>query len=316
MEFDKSRLERLKRSLYSRDESNVPKEKRTPVSEVDYDVKNSWGNPPSFEMSAEAIAMKRKSNSFFNKFLLGSIIFFFLALGAAAFIFFGGLNMISSNNVDIKIVGPSTISSGEELDLNLSVVNQNRTSLEKVTLSIDYPTGTQSVDKSGTPLVRDKTDLGTIANGQSKDYSLRALMFGEKGATKTLKLRLEYTVTGSNAVFSKEKTYDVSISSSPLLLDVKYPIEINSGQDVTFSIDVTSNSSVAVQNALVKIEYPYGFTYKDSSIKPLSSGNNIWKVGDLKDGDKKTLTVTGTLVGQKESGSGNINFPAFRTAFS
>jgi hypothetical protein len=39
------------------------------------------------------------------------------------------------------------------------------------------------------------------------------------------------------------------------------------------------------------------FTYKDSNIKPLRD-NSVWNVGDLKDGDKKTLSVTGVLVGQ------------------
>lgn len=295
MEFEKSRLERLKRSLYSRDSSTVPKEKRTPVSGREYTVPNDWGTKPSFELSPEMT--QKKNNSFFNKFLLIAVIFFVGALGVASFIFFGGLNMISSNNVDIKITGPSSISSGEELNFNLSVVNQNRTNLENVVLFIDYPGGTQSVEKAGEALSRDKVDLGTLENGVNKDHAVRALLFGEKGAVKSIKLRIEYKVSGSNAVFSKEKSYDVSIGSSPLLLNVSYPKEVNSGQEVTFTLDVTSNSSVVIQNTLVKIEYPYGFTYKDSSIKPLRD-NMLWNIGDLKNGDKKTLTVTGVLVGQ------------------
>ena len=295
MEFEKSRLERLKRSLYSRNESSIPREKRTPVSGREYTVPNDWGDKPSFDLPADI--MIKKNNSFFNKFLVIAIIFFVCALGIASFIFFGGLNSVSSNNVDIKVTGPSSISSGEELDFNLDIINQNRTNLEKTTLYIDYPIGAQSIGPSGKIITRDKIDFGTLEKGANKNQDVRVMFFGEKGAVKTIKFRLEYTVTGSNAIFSKEKTYDVSISSSPIILNVSYPKEVNSGQEVDFTIDVTSNSSVVIQNTLLKIEYPYGFTYKDSSIKPLRD-NMVWNLGDLKNGDKKTLTISGILVGQ------------------
>lgn len=91
---EESSIERLKRNLYSRNEKLVPKEKRTPVSAHDIEVQQNWGTNTSFDLSPEVMA--KKNNSFFNKFLLGSLVFFLLSLGVAVFIFFGGLNMISS----------------------------------------------------------------------------------------------------------------------------------------------------------------------------------------------------------------------------
>lgn len=292
---EESSIERLKRNLYSRNERLVPKEKRTPVAPHDLEVRSDWGTNPSFELSPEA--MVKKNNSFFNKFLLGSVVFFTLSLGVAVFIFYGGLNMISSNNLDINIVAPSSISSGEELSASLSVVNGNRTDLEEVSLFIDYPEGVESVGEDNKNLAHDKINLDTIPKGKSSDYTIRALLFGEKDAVKTFSLRLEYKVKGSNAVFSKEKTFDVSIGSSPLIMDVVYPKEINSGQIVTLTINMTSNSSVPVKNTLVKVEYPYGFTYKESNIKPYRD-NSVWNLGDLKNGDKKVITIRGVLIGQ------------------
>ncbi len=295
MEFEKSRIEKLKSALYSRNEDMVPKEKRTPVHGEETDVPSDWGQRPSFAFSPDD--MKQKNNSFFNKFLVVSIVFFVIALGISAFIFFGGLNMISSSNVDIKIIAPSSVSSGETLDLGILIVNNNRTDLEEVSFIISYPEGARGTGSNNKVLSRDVVIVGTIAQGTSKDQSIRLILFGEKDSVKTLTFKVEYKVKGSNAVFSKEKTYDVVIGSSPLLLNVDYPKEINSGQEVTLSIDVTSNSTIVMRNTLVKVEYPYGFTYKDSSIKPLRD-NSIWNMGDLKNGDKKTLKVTGILVGQ------------------
>jgi hypothetical protein len=292
---EESSIERLKRNLYSRNEKLVPKEKRTPVSAHDIEVQQNWGTNTSFDLSPEVMA--KKNNSFFNKFLLGSLVFFLLSLGVAVFIFFGGLNMISSNNLDVRVTAPSSISSGEELPIGLSIVNGNRTDLEEVSLFIEYPEGSESVEEQGKALTRSKVDLGIIPKGKAGEHNLNLVLFGEKDAIKTFTFRIEYKVKGSNAVFSKEKKFEVSISSSPLLLDITYPKEVNSGQIVTVSIDLTSNSNVPVKNTLVKVEYPYGFTYKDSSMATYRD-NNIWNLGDLKDGDKKTLTIRGVLIGQ------------------
>ncbi|MFA5888933.1 MAG: hypothetical protein WCW47_02495 [Candidatus Paceibacterota bacterium] len=295
MEFEKSSIERLKRTLYSRNENVVPKEKRTPVSGKEVNAPTDWGTKPSFDIPIDD-TMTKRNHSFFNKFLIGSFVFFFVALAVAVFIFFGGMNTISSNNLNIKIVAPSSMSSGEELLVELSIINDNRADLEQVAFFVDYPEGALSVGENK-PLSRDKVDLGVISSGGSKDYVVRAILSGEKETVKTFHFKIEYKVKGSNAVFSKEKTYDVIISSSPIILDVSYPKEINSGQEVNLSIDLISNSNVIIKNSLIKIEYPYGFTYKNSNIKP-SRDNSVWNTGDLKNGDKKTLLINGVLVGQ------------------
>ena len=301
MESEESSIERLKRTLYSRNEKIVPKERRTPVSERKVDVPTDWGTNSSFD-SLDNDMVKTNKNSFFNKFLIGSFIFFFLALATAIFIFFGGLNMISSNNLDIKIVAPSSVASGEEVTIGLSVINGNRTDLEEVAFFIDYPEGALSVEENRL-LSREKIDLGVIPSGGSKDYSVSSILSGEKEAIKSFNFRIEYRVKGSNAVFSKEKTYDVIISSSPIILNVTYPKEINSGQTVNLSVEIISNSNVVLKDCLIKVEYPYGFTYKSSNMEPsrdssAQTDSSIWKIGDLKSGDKKTLSITGILVGQ------------------
>ena len=294
MDFDKSSIERLKRTLYSRNEEVVPKEKRTPVAPHENDAPTSWGETPSFDLKPEMRTVK--NNSFFNKFLLGSLGFFIISLAIALFIFFGGINMISSNNLDIKIVAPSSVASGEELLVGLTVVNANRSDIEEVSLFVEYPDGSEVVGESKS-LSRDKIDLGTIQKGDAKDYSIRAVLFGEKDALRVFTFRLEYRVKGSNAVFSKEKTYEVLIGSSPLLMSISYPKEVNSGQQLTLTLDITSNSSVPVKNVIVKAEYPYGFTFRESNIKAVRD-NSVWNIGDLKDGDKKTLIIKGSILGQ------------------
>lgn len=294
-ESDESSIERLKRTLYSRNEKLIPKEKRTPVAPREYDVPSTWGDKPDYSIPPETIV--KRNNSFFNKFLIGSLLFFAVSVAIAVFIFFGGVNMISSNNLTVDVIAPTSVSSGEELSIGLSIVNGNRTDLEETKLFITYPEGAMTVGEDEKDIGHEEINLGVVPKGDSAEHGIRAVLFGEKDSIKTFNFRIEYKVKGSNAVFSKEKTYDVIIGSSPILLDVKYPKEVNSGQDVTLSVEVTSNSTVAIKDLLVKIDYPYGFTYKSSTIKPVRN-DSVWSLGDLKNGDKKKFEIVGSLLGQ------------------
>jgi hypothetical protein len=295
MNPEESSIERLKRTLYSRNEDIIPKEKRNPVLPKEFDVPTDWGSKPNYDLPPEVLI--KRNNAFFNKYFFGSLLFFLVSVGVAAFIFLGGLNTISSNNIVMDITAPTSISSGEELSIGLSIKNENRTTLEDVTLFIDYPSGTESVLEENKTISHEEVSIGTIENGEIKDHSLRVVLFGEKDSVKNFIFRIEYKVKGSNAVFSKEKTYEVLIGSSPIILEIDYPKEVNSGQNIALNISVTSNSSVPIKDTLLKIEYPYGFTYKDSNVKPVRD-NSVWSVGDLKNGDKKIISINGVLVGQ------------------
>lgn len=297
MDKEESKIDRLQRTLYSRNPGEILKDRRSDVTPKDFDVKKDWGEKPNYDIPVEN--MIKRNNSFFNKFLLGSILFFALSFALAIFIFFGGVNMISSNNLNVEVIAPTSVSSGEEISIGLSIINGNRTDLESTKLFIDYPNGMFSVTDESKQLTHEEVMLGVIKKGQSVDHNIRGVLFGEKDTVKTIKFRIEYKVSGSNATFSKEKDYDVVVGSSPLLLEVKYPKEINSGQDINLNIEVTSNSSVALRDTLVKIEYPYGFSYKSSNIPPVKD-NSVWNIGDLKNGDKKTINIVGTIIGQNE----------------
>lgn len=295
--FENSKIEKLKKVLYSRNSDGLPTDIRAPIEERNIEAPTNWGQQKTFEYTEKNMTRK-SSNSFFNKFLAFSLVVFLISLSIALFIFYGGINMISSNNLDVRIVAPSSVSSGEELPIGLSIINGNRTDLEEVALFIDYPDGSQEIN-SDKVLKFQKINLGTIPKGGSTDYSLRSVLFGEKDSTKSFVFKIEYKVKGSNATFSKEKVYDVVVGSAPILMDVKYPSETNSGQEIKLSIVITSNSPIVMKNTLVKVEYPYGFTYKSSSIKPLRD-NSVWNIGDLQDGEKKTIEVVGLIIGQNQ----------------
>ncbi|MCC7004539.1 hypothetical protein IT397_01330, partial [Candidatus Nomurabacteria bacterium] len=200
-------------------------------------------------------------------------------------------------NVDILVAGPVQVGGGEILSLDVSVQNNNKTGLELVNLFVEYPDGTKSSLDMKTDLKRQTETLGDIPVYGYVKKNIKAVLYGEEGSKKQIKVSVDYRISGSNAVFEKDKIFDIEISSSPVSVIIDGPAEIQSGKDFVFKIGVTSNSNNLLKNISLKADYPPGFSFGDSNPKTIS-GNNIWSLGDLAVGDVKSITVSGRLEGQ------------------
>src|SRR6185295_14111325 len=128
--------------------------------------------------------------------------------------------------IDISIVGNSFTAGGEELPLVIGITNKNSSSLDLVDLIIDYPKG--SDQDVSTDMEHFRQSIGSIPAGAVRNENVKVVLFGEQGTTRTIKVSLEYRVAGSNAIFVKEKTFDVTVSSTPINLSVEAPSTISS----------------------------------------------------------------------------------------
>lgn len=292
--FDKGRIENAKRKLDSRVvQESLPVEPSL-VKEEDFDVKHDWGTP---NVVPAASFFPEKHASLPKKILAASIGFFLVATGVFAALIFGGHNNISSDNIAIEISGPVAVDGGKELVLDVTVTNKNSIDLQLADLRVVFPDGTRSPDDLGEELKRLTDPIGDLSAGASSKKQVRAVLFGQQNEKKNIVLEVEYRVAGSNAIFTKEKTVEVVVTSSPVNLSVSSLKEVNSKQDIEFVVDLVSNSPQILKNVIVRGDYGFGFTYSGADPKPFL-GQNVWRVGDLQPGEKRTIRVRGKLEGQ------------------
>ncbi len=292
------RIDNLERDLYSREAPQITEIKRPDLAPHEKVQDTGWTDELK-QMAEDSPEHEMKKNSFVNNFFIAAVIFFLVATGIAAYVILGGFNVISTNNVDISLQGLVAVDAGEELSLDVIVKNNNNSNLETANLYIEYPDGTRSSTDLTKDMSRQQFDLGTINSGSSKTQTIKAVFFGEKDSVKQIKARVDYKTHGSNAIFSKEKTFDITIKSAPLIMNVNLPQEVNSGQDITISIDVASNANNLIRDLAVQAEYPFGFTFVSSTPAP-STEKNVWKIGDLNPNEKRTITIRGRMDGQNE----------------
>lgn len=287
-----NRIEEMKTKLNSRNYEPKREYHNSFTYHVEKDVPDSWedGERGSFSDLKEKFF---KKTSMFKKFFVFSLIFFLLAIGYAAYMFFAGGNTVSNANIDIAVLGNTFTAGGEELPLQIEITNRNNTALELADLLIEYPKGSATDLAGETERLRES--LGTISSGEIKNSNIKVVLFGEQGSTRQIKISLEYRVAGSNAIFVKDKFYDVSISSAPIDLSMEAPTEVSENQDVVLNVKALLNANKPASNILIKMDYPVGFQFQSATPVP-SLGNNIWSLGDLAPGVERDIEIVGRMI--------------------
>ncbi|MEI6580720.1 MAG: hypothetical protein WCO07_00940 [bacterium] len=286
-----NRIEEMKTKLFSKNYEVKIEHRDGFVYKNDKKVPESWAKEEQMKSNIQEKFFKK--TSVFKKFFIFSIVFFVLALGYASYMFFAGGNTVSNDNIDIAVLGNTFTAGGEELPLQIEITNRNSSLLELADLIVEYPKGSSGDLSKDTERLRDS--LGTIPSGAIKKDNMKVVLFGEQGSVRQVRVALEYRVEGSNAIFVKEKFFDVTISSAPIDLTVDAPTEISPNQDITLKVKATLNATKTASKILVKFDYPVGFQFISSNPVP-SIGNNIWSLGDLSPGAERDISVTGKML--------------------
>jgi hypothetical protein len=248
-------------------------------------TEEGWAPP------APQVLTKKPRISWAAIFLGVAAVFFILAVaGAAYFLVFGGRS-VSTDRITILADGPTSISSGDEVTILISIENRNPVTVLSTTLTAEFPDTTRSPDDAEQPFSHYEDTAGDILSGESSSRSVRARIFGSEGERVVVPIRLEYRIEGSNAVFVKDAEYQVQITSSPISIRAEAVSEAAAGQPLTFAVTVRSNAEEPIENVAVFAQYPFGFTAKRGE-------GPVFPVGTLAPGEERTITVTGTLTGE------------------
>ncbi len=305
-EDPKSKINRLQKILDTKNDAFTKEAVRHELHKSLSEPKSTWEDnspiPPKestnlLTSNSKNISSSSSSSTSF-KILIGSILFFTVALLLVFIRFMDGGNFISGDNILINIKAPISIAGGSVLPFEIEIKNNNNVSLLNADLRIDFPDGTKKSDDLGLTIKREQIFIGDIVSGQTIKKNLSIALLGEENQQKDIELILEYKVAGSNSLFKKNKTFSVLLSSSPVNIIISGPGEVNTNQTVDFTVDIISNSNTLIKNLLLQVDYPFGFIYKSANPKTVTD-NNLWLIGDLEPGAKRSIQISGILSGQE-----------------
>lgn len=296
---EESKLSKLQKGLYSRSAPDIAHKSKVSFKPEQNNVPTDWQHPEEVTEEEQPIHYEDTGMSFYTKLFIGSLVFFVLALGISLFLLFKGANIVSADNIDISVSGPLSVGAGDDFAFDVQVYNKNNIKLEVVDLTVEFPSGTVNPDDTTAEYKRFKQLLPDIEPGTFSQKTIRTILYGEENSKKTIMVKVEYRIKGSNALYYKEKPYEVVISAAPVSMSITSFKEIQSNQEFEVTIQVSSNSQQVLKNMMVRAYYPFGFTFTSSDVKPLTD-NATWRLGDLKPQEKRTIKIKGRIEGQDE----------------
>jgi hypothetical protein len=77
------------------------------------------------------------------------------------------------------------------------------------------------------------------------------------------------------------------------------PAEVNVGEEISIDIISTSNSNSVLEDFMIAVEFPFGFTFEGADPRP-SKDTNVWHFGDLMSSGTKKIEIRGRLEGQTD----------------
>ncbi|PIR70578.1 MAG: hypothetical protein COU46_00775 [Candidatus Niyogibacteria bacterium CG10_big_fil_rev_8_21_14_0_10_42_19] len=234
--------------------------------------------------------------------IIGLVVFAFAAIGFAVwYLFIGGTS--STKNISFFIEGQSSVVGGDLVKWDVVIINNAKVPIEFSEVAFDYPEGSKPFDSGSVKVIsgtlRARIELGEISPGETKRQSFQAFVFGEKETFTKARALLEYRLDGSNVILAKAAEFELAITRSPIVVSVKAPDAINAGDEFNIEIEAISQSKDIIHNVVLEIEYPHGFTFKDSSPPVPGEKNNRWDIGDLAPNDRYLVRITGSVTGEE-----------------
>lgn len=278
-------------------QANIDAKPRRALDQKQYQVAQEWisKSQPTPRVDT-GVSVDRSKKNWFLRFFIIAFLFFLVAAGYVGYkLYFD--SGIDAKNVDILVNAPLAVGAGEVFTFDVLMQNKNQMDIHDVDITVDFPEGTRSVANISDAYMIQKESVGDIAIGKVSKKNYNALLFGEENEKKEVHVSITYQVEGSNAIFEKEKNFEVVLKSTPIKLTVTNVKEITSGQPLTFNVELVSNSTQTLTNVIVQGTYPFGFMYQSSSLTP-KEDHKTWIIPKIEPKEVIKFTINGILDGQ------------------
>ena len=220
-----------------------------------------------------------------------NFIIFLMILLVVVAIYYWNSNSYSRETLKLEILGPETIEIAENFEYLVKYKNNGKVRLEEPRIIFEYPD--YSIVEEN--LLRKEIELEDIYPGEEKTYSFKVRLIGKEGEAKTAKVSLSYRPKNLKARFESETTFTTVIKSIPLTFRFDLPSEVESGKDLTFSLNYFSNIDYPLSGLRIKIEYPSDFEFIEST--PQSLEQIEWEIPPINKAEGGRVKITGKIRG-------------------
>lgn len=230
--------------------------------------------------------------------------FIFAAIGAVYFGYVYFFKTFKKSDVTVRISGPESVESGENIEFSVSYQNRSDFDLENAVLVFEWPSGAVPKDSSALKI---EQRLGTISSGRSKSFTFEGQFFGATNDKLAVTALLKYNPRDQEKTYEAESDFESIISTTPFSVVMNMPPRAVSGNEIELLVEYQNLSETSFADMQLKMEYPEGFVFSSADPAP-SVSNNIWEFEKISGKESGKMKIRGVLSGRDNE---NKLFQAF-----
>ena len=291
---DKQKVDLLNEELYYKNKE-FGQRKRRKIHSRNIHLKHDF-NEETYQKLLKKHKKRILPTSLFKKIFLGTLFFFIITAIIAVMSLYTKREEVSDKLISMEVLGQPSVDAGEDLELHVRIQNFNKKELQYPDLVLSYKKDSSSKEDD----VFLRRGLPNIGIEERVDEKFNLRLFGKSGDVRKIHIRLEYRIPGSTSIFVKEMEHEIIIRSTQTKLVVRGPEEVVAGQEIHLDIDISANTSKTVRDMLLDIDYPLGFEFISSNIKPKFS-THTWYFESVPK-KAETLSIVGRVSGLPNQG--------------
>lgn len=300
----KDKIDKYKENLYSRKYKNTNKKDWEKMSNLkknkNNNLDNNWSSVEErLEKNKNLYKYQNKETSIFSVLLYIAISFFIIAVGVASFFLYFQKNEVPLNQLELSLISPNSIDSGEILEYALEFENNTEHVFYNIEVFVKYPKGSLDHEYQ-IPKEKDDWEVEDVLPGGMKRVKKKITLSGSPKDKKEIEVSVNYQLKGYSSIFTQKKKFSVKIDSAPVFVKINTPKDVMSNEEFEIDIEVLSNSNTTLKNLVLIGRYPSGFEVTDHEPKATFSTNykHIFIIPELKIGEKKNIKIKGKLRGE------------------
>ncbi len=194
---------------------------------------------------------------------------------------------------------PSTITAGTTTTVSISLNNTDSQPIQNLTVAIDYPAGWHVSSTTIAPTTPDKNSwaFGRLEGKHVVGLSIVGRLIAAVDTSDVMTAHIRYTQNGKQQEDILQNR--LTVTRSPLTVEIDGPATIASGQPASIIATVTNNSHETQEHVQIVVAYPTQFQQPRPS--PVAfEDTNIWVLDSMAAGQTSTFTLTGVPITSRD----------------
>ncbi len=201
----------------------------------------------------------------------------------------------------MEIIGPSEVSLGQEVEYVVKYKNNGEFRLENPNLVFIAPEFSIKDDKIYNRETLESDRLGgAIYPGEEKSFTFKFRMIGRAGEAKIAKASLTYQPKNLSARYESATTFTSTMKEAPLDFDMDLASTVEADKNFHLKINYLSNIDWLLTDLRVRVDYPAGYAFLQSS--PKSFDKDEWVIPVLNKNQSGVIDIVGQLSGALDEG--------------